>query len=266
MLRWVGAADDQSPAARSWSDSGAVTLALVSEDPDRARFGQGLRRALRQPWRLNEATRLSLDAFAQRYAAGHGLSYAPAGTTPPATWFLETVEPTKSHSFLRGRLAGGADGGLFYAERAVPVKRGQVMDGWTVALYEIPAATRLAYGIACRFRPGADWRGRIPLAMDVPRGLLDRPLGHPALDERFQVTVGEDDGPAVTRLLDSQFLAWLEDLPWQRTGDGVTRFELRGASLCVYAKPKARTASELNVFCERAAHIAGQVGEASAGS
>jgi hypothetical protein len=40
---------------------------------DRARVGQGLGRALRRPWKLTQAARLSIDAFAERYAQRRGL-------------------------------------------------------------------------------------------------------------------------------------------------------------------------------------------------
>jgi hypothetical protein len=230
----------------------------VSDDPDRARFLQGLGRALRRPWRLNEATRLSLDSLAQRYAAERGLGHLPAGETPPATWFLETVVPAKSHSFLRGALGGGVDGVLFYAERAIPVKRGQVMEGWTVALYQVPEAATLAYGIACLFRPGIARSGRRPLAVEAPRGLTEVALDA-TLDERFLVAVADDDREALARLFTAEFIAWLGGLPWQPTGAEVTRFELRNGMLCVYTKPKARTAQALDAFGGRAAHIAARV-------
>jgi hypothetical protein len=235
----------------------------VSDDPDRARLVQGLGRALRRPWRLNEATRLAIDSLAQRYAAARGLSHQPAGETPPATWFLETLVPAKSHSFLRGTLGGGAAGVLFHGERAVQVKRGEVMEGWTVALYELPEAARLAYGIACLFRPGVVLGGRLQLPVVVPRGLTEVPLGDSTLDERFLVAVTDGDGPVVDRLFTSDFVAWIDGLPWQRTGDGVTRFELRNGVLCVYSKPKVRTAAALDTFCERAAQIAARIGEAA---
>jgi hypothetical protein len=230
----------------------------VSEDPDRARFLQGLGRALRRPWRLNEATRLSLDSLAQRYAAERGLGHQPAGETPPATWFLETVVPAKSHSFLHGALGGGVEGVLFYAERALPVKRGQLMEGWTVALYQVPQAATLGYGIACLFRPGAGSGGRRPLAVEAPRGLTEVALDA-MLDERFLVAVTNDDREPLARLFTAEFIAWLDGLPWQVTGAGVTRFELRGGRLCVYTKPKARTAAALDAFGERAAVIAARV-------
>jgi hypothetical protein len=224
---------------------------------------QGLGRALRRPWRLNQATRLAIDSFAQRYAAARGLSHQPAGETPPATWFLETLVPAQSHSFLHGTLGGGTEGALFYGERAVPVKRGEVMEGWTVARYELPDVGRLAYGIACLFRPGAILRGRVQLPMVMPRGLTEVPLGHATLDERFLVAVTAGDAPGVDRLFNPEFTAWMDGLPWQRTGEGVTRFELRDGVLCVYARPKVRTAAGLDAFCERAAHIAARIGDAA---
>jgi hypothetical protein len=234
----------------------------VSDDPDRAHFLQGFGRALRRPWRLNEATRLALDALAQRYAAERGLGHQPAGETPPATWFLETVVPAKSHSFLRGALGGGVEGVLFYAERAIPVKRGQLMEGWTVALYQVPQAAMLAYGIACLFRPGVAWRGRRPLALEAPPRLTEVPLDA-RLDERFLVAVADDDREALARLFTAEFIEWLDGLPWQPTGAEVTRFELRNGLLCVYTKPKARTAAALDAFAGRAAQIAARVIEAA---
>jgi hypothetical protein len=236
----------------------------VNDSPDRARFLEGLGRAVRTPWRLNEATRLSLDSLARRYAAERGLVHQPVGETPPRTWFLETVAPAKSHSFLRGSLGGGAEGVLFYAERAVPVKRGQVMEGWTVALYDVPAAATLAYGIACLFRPGVDRGGRRPLEVAAPRGLIEVSAGDATLHDRYLVAVREDDQGAVARLFTPAFIAWLTALPWQGTGVEVTRFELRNGVLCVYARPKARTAPALDAFSGRAAHIAAQIIDAAA--
>lgn len=249
-------------SGRSTSRAHAVTILGVSDDLDRARFLQGLGRGLRRPWRLNEATRLSLDSLARRYAAKRGLGHQAAGKTPPATWFLETVLPAKSHSFLRGALGGGVEGVLFYAEREIPVKRGAVMEGWTVALYELPQAAGLAYGIACLFRPGAGTGGRRPLAVEAPRGLNEVALGA-TLDERFLVAVADDDRDPLARLFTAEFIAWLDGLPWRATGAEVPRFELRNGRLCVYAKPKARTATALDAFAGRAALIAAQVIEAA---
>ena len=69
--------------------------------------------------------------------------------------------------------------------------------------------------------------------------------------------------PALDRLFTPDFNVWLDELPWRRTGEGVTRFELRNGVLCVYAKPKLRTAAALDAFCQRAARIAARIGEAA---
>ena len=42
---------------------------------DHARLSDGLAGALRRPWKLTDATRMSVDAFAERYAQSRGLSY-----------------------------------------------------------------------------------------------------------------------------------------------------------------------------------------------
>jgi hypothetical protein len=205
---------------------------------------------------------MALDAFAPRYAASRELAYAPAGENPPATWFLESVALDRSHSFLRGPLAGGPQGTLFYVDRPVPTRRRQ-MTGWTVALYVLPDAARLAYGIACAFRPGPVWGGRVQLPVTVPPGLTETPVHEPTLDERYLVAVSEGELAAVPRVFSDDFAGWLAGLPWQKTGAEVPRFELRNGTLCVYTKPKLRTARGLDVFCERAARVATQVIEAA---
>jgi hypothetical protein len=233
-------------------------------DADSASTLEGLGRALHNPLKLNQASRLAIDAFAQRYASSRDLTYEPTGETPPATWFLETVVPARSHSFLRGRIGGGADGRLLYAERPRAAGRGRVMDGWTVALYEIPDATRLAYGLACLWRPGAVWVGRVQLASPLPEGLIELALNDPTLDERYRVAVRtEGDRSGLEALFTPDFVAWMKHLPWEKTGGTVTRFELRNGALCVYVREKLKTAETLDGFAERAAHIAACVQGAS---
>jgi hypothetical protein len=77
--------------------------------------------------------------------------------------------------------------------------------------------------------------------------------------ERFLVAASEGDQAVVLRLFDAEFVAWLDELPWRRTGEELIRFELRNGRLCVYAKPKARTVDALDAFCGRAAHVAAHI-------
>lgn len=233
-------------------------------DKDRARLVQGLGRALRQPWKLNQAARFSIDAFAQRYAAGRGLAYDAWGETPPATWFLETLVPGRSHSYVSGSLGGGAAGVLFYAEKPVRAT-GKVMQGWTVALYELPEARQLAYGLAWVWRrPESVWGGRIKLASALPRDMIEFGVGDVVLDERHLTAISTaSDGAALGKLFTPEFVAWLKQLPWQKTGDEVIRFELRNGALCVYVRDKRKTDETLALFCERSARIAQAVCSAS---
>lgn len=230
---------------------------------DHARLVQGMGRALRRPWTLSQSARFSIDAFVQRYAAARGLDYEATGTTPSATWFLETVVPEKSHGFVSGPLAGGPDGTLLYAEKAVRTKRrgAGVMQGWTVALYQLPQSRELAYGLAWVWRrPESVWGGRVKLASALPRDTTEFDVGDATLDERHLTAIrSEADAPAIGRLFTPEFVAWLTELPWQKTGEGVIRFELRNGTLCVYVRDKLTTAATLDVFCERSARIAGQV-------
>jgi hypothetical protein len=233
-------------------------------DAENASTLEGLGRALRNPLKLNRANRLAIDAFAERYAAGRGLEHAPTGETPPAAWFLETVIPARSHSFLCGSIGGGAPGRLFFAERPRAAGRGRVMDGWTVALYEIPEARRLAYGLVCLWRPGTVWGGRVQLNSPLPQDLIEQTVGEPRFDERYRVAVrSQEDWRGVHALFSPGFVAWMNELPWENTGGTVTRFELRNGTLCVYMREKVRTAEALDAFAERAAHIAARILAAS---
>ena len=100
------------------------------------------------------------------------------------------------------------------------------------------------------------------MAVEAPRGLAEVALDE-TLDEHFLVAVTDDDREAVARVFTSEFISWINGLPWQPTGAEVTRFELRNGLLCVYTKPKARTAASLDAFGERAAHIAARVIDAA---
>jgi hypothetical protein len=98
--------------------------------------------------------------------------------------------------------------------------------------------------------------------VEAPRGLAEVAVDE-TLDERFLVAVSDDERAALDRLFSAEFIAWINGLPWQATGADVTRFELRNGRLCVYARPKARTAAALDAFAERAAHIAARIVEAA---
>jgi hypothetical protein len=233
---------------------------------DRVRPRDGLRPLLRRPWRMAESRRLALDAFVARYAHARGLSFAATGRTPPATWFLETVVPDKSHGFLSGELGEGVSGELFYAEREVPSRRTSLMQGWTVARVALEGATELAYGIACVWRrPETVWRGRVKLPSALPRDTTEVVIGDETLDgQRLTAVSSHADVPALPRLFTDAFVAWLNEMPWDRTGAGVIRFELRGGVVCVYARGKAASTAELDRFRARAAHIAARIRDASA--
>jgi len=233
---------------------------------DHARRSEGLKRALRRPWKLTDAARMSADAFAERYAHSRGLSYEITAGTPRGTWFLGAVWAKRSHSFLRGRLAGGADGLLFYPEKLVGGGRVAVREGWTAACYEIPAARELAQGIACVPRLGPIWGGRVKLVSAIPPGLAVTTTGDTGFDGTYEVGVASDhDRAGVSALFDADFTAWMRGLPFGKLGEQSTRIELCAGVLCVYTKGMLTTAEELDAFCQRAARIAAEVQRAVAG-
>jgi hypothetical protein len=232
---------------------------------DHARLSDGFKGALRRPWKLTDAMRMSVDAFAERYAQSRGLTYEITADTPRDTWFLGVVWAKRSHSFMRGRLAGGADGLLLYPEKLVRGGRAAVREGWTAARYEIPAAHDLAQGIACVPRQGPIWGGRVKLVSALPRGLTVVAVGDAGFDGTYEVgVVGERDRAAVQALFTAEFTAWMCELPFGKLGEQSTRFELRAGALCVYTKGTLRTAQTLDAFCGRAARIAAQVQRAVA--
>ena len=75
------------------------------------------------------------------------------------------------------------------------------------------------------------------------------------------MAVSEDDAVAVRAVFTAGFVAWLRELPWRPTGDGVTRFELRNGALCVYVKGKASSEAGLDALRERTVHIAQRISE-----
>jgi tRNA pseudouridine synthase C len=237
----------------------------VSEE-DHARLSEGLGRAVLRPWKLTQATRLGIDAFAERYAGSRGLAYDVKGETPSDTWLLAGVMPSKSHSFMRGSLGGGADGLLFYVETAISAGgRGTLMEGWTAAHYELPVARELAEGIACVPKPGSGWGGRVHFASALPGEMTAITIGDGSFDALYDVgIVAERDEPGARTLLTGDFTAWMTGLPLGKLGDDATRFQLHTGALCVFTKGKLKTTQTLDGFCEHAARVAADVQRAAA--
>jgi hypothetical protein len=223
-----------------------------------AQLAEGLSRALRQPRHLGDAHRMSVAAFAERYAASRRLSYEASGQTSGSPWFLASLDPKRSHSFLTGRLAGGAAGQLWYAEQVVHTPRGGIHEPWTVARYDTTGASP-AGGLACVvLRTGQLLGGQLHFVSLLPGGLTVAATGHPDVDRRFQVGVTGDSG-LPGRVFTADFTAWLGQLPYGKLGKDATCFQLQQGSVCVYTRGALDTSEGLDVFCERAAKIAAQL-------
>jgi hypothetical protein len=119
----------------------------ISSGQDQASLRDGLSRALRRPWQLTDLARMSVDAFAERYARDRHLTHELTGTTPDGPWFLGSIYPKRSHSFMRGPLAGGPQGLLWYAEKVLSAGRGRL--GADSTRFEVRA------GILCVYTRGA---------------------------------------------------------------------------------------------------------------
>ncbi len=259
--------DEESPAEAGPAEAGPAEAGpqpLGASDggrgQDQARLGEGLSQALRHPWKLTDAMRMSVDAFAERYALSRQLTYELTGETPGDLWFLTTIYPKRSHSFMRGRLGGGAQGLLWYAEKVLRSGRGTSRESWTVARYDIPSATRLAAGIACVPRQNPLRGGRLKLVSVLPRGLISVTVGDAQFDQTYEIGIVSDrDRPGVQALFTADFTAWMCELPVGKLGADATRFEMHADALCVYTKGAQRTTQTLDAFCQRAARIAAQI-------
>jgi hypothetical protein len=227
---------------------------------DQASLRDGLSRALRHPWQLTDMVRMSVDAFAERYARDRQLTYQLTGTTPGGPWFLASIYPKRSHSFMRGPLAGGPQGLLWYAEKVLSAGRGRARQSWTVACYDLAEVGGSAAGIACVPRQNPLWGGRLKLVSILPRDLTSVAAGDARFDRGYEVgIVGNSDRASMAALFTADFTAWMCELPFGKLGADSTRFEIRAGILCVYTRGAQRTTQALDAFCQRAARIAVQV-------
>lgn len=226
---------------------------------DRARLTEGLARAARRPWRLDQSRRWSIDAFARRYAQARGLHYEEWRDTPGGALWLAGLEATRSHSFISGALGGGPEGLMFFAERVVDARK-NLYQGWTVARYALPAARRLTDGLSCVPRLTPAWRGRVHLGSVLPDELTPVRVGDARFDERHEVGLAyTGDEEIFPDLFSSGFSEWLDALPFGRHGEAMLRFELRRDVLCVWLREKQHTEAALDAFCANAARVAAHV-------
>jgi hypothetical protein len=227
---------------------------------DQASLRDGVGRALRRPWQLTDIARMSVDAFAERYARSRQLTYELNGTTPGGSWFLSSIYPKRSHSFMRGPLAGGPQGLLWYAEKVLRAGRGRARQSWTVVCYDLAAPGGSAAGIACVPRQNPLWGGRLKLVSILPRELTPVAVGDAKFDQSYEVgIVGDTEQASISGLFTADFTAWMCELPFGKFGADSTRFEVRAGTLCVYTRGAQRTTQTLDAFCQRAARIAAQV-------
>ena len=162
---------------------------------------------------------------------------------------------------MRGALAGGPTGLLFYGEHAAHTSRGYIMEGRTVALYEASGAGELGQGLACVPRYPPLLGGRVKLGSAVPGDLTAATaIGDASFQERYAVgAAGTLDPEPVRRLFSPDFVAWLNEIALDTKADDLTRFEILGEALCVYIASSLKTAQLVDTFCASAAHIASQV-------
>jgi hypothetical protein len=213
---------------------------------DQPRFLEGLPQVLRHAFRRRGALRQGTSGFAERYAEARGLELRAEGEAPRGTWTLDQVLPQRSHSFLRGALAYGVNGTIFFSEIAMMTPRGRLWEGYTLATTQVGTDDRLATGIVCTERYGA---GRTPAAL--PTGFVEVSIGDDQTDARHVVAVADSTAAAAASALFADGFAawWARDWP-EKEGP---RFELRGQTLCVYRRRTLTTADELDALRARTA-------------
>ncbi len=212
----------------------------------------------------------AVDDFARPYAASRGLTYpdqrAPAWRDP-GPWFLATLNITRSYGLMVGGVGDGPAADVWYAESARQ-RRSRSRKPWIVARYAIPQADRAGgIAVAVRRRRGL-FRGGPPRGLTgVPRGLAEVPADDEQFARQYVVAAAGGDPaggePWASRVLTSDFTAWLLSQPYGDQGAEATCFQLQGGLLCVYAAGWPQTADALDAFRERAARIASAVESAT---
>jgi hypothetical protein len=185
------------------------------------------------------------------YADSRGMELDPTGETPRGTWALSKLVESRSHSFIRGPLADGLNGTLFYGERALHSSRGNLWEEATVAVCSLGSADRLSRGLACLWRSS----GRLVHMHDpLPDGLSEVRSGHTSVDERHIIGIADPAAADQVRALYGDgFATWIASLPWDEHS---LRFELVGQLLCAYVPRALSSAAELDALRANTAMIA----------
>jgi hypothetical protein len=201
--------------------------------------------------------------FFRAYSEGRDLRWASGrGGLPPVTPLLRRGDDRYTQQSLQGVLPGGMDGtlALYTYEEETRDSDGNKQTSYfhfTVAMTNLPESAPLVRELFCQRRFGFKF---LDSAEDVFRKRQRVEQESAAVDERYEIFIGQDDDMNVARqILSPTFLVWLADHSPEKFA-----FELVAGALVCNVKGHQKSAAELDVLCTAASAVARRVHEEAA--
>ena len=214
--------------------------------------------ALLVVWLL--ASSQATEDFFNAYAQGRGLSRVSGKSPlPPVTPLLKKGDHRYAEERFNGMLPGGIDGSLclYTYEEQTNDSDGDEQTTYvhyTVVNTELPETARFLRELYCQRRVGFRFMDGMEDAFRRHQRVEQESA---AVDERYEIFIGEDDDMNRARqVLSPTFLVWLDS-----HSPEAYAFELCAGSLVCNVRGHKRSADELDALCRASAAVARRLRE-----
>jgi hypothetical protein len=249
----LGKASTQAALAAAAIAGGLIGALAVSPSVGAAGFAAGVLIGLAVVLAIADSR--SEDAFFRVYGEQRGMAVHGKGRLPAATPLLRKGDDRYAERALEGPLGDGIDGTLAlytYEEESTDGdgNRQTSYSHYTVGIAEVPECAGLVPELYCQRKVGLR---ALEGLEDLFRGSKERvKLESEALDERYEIFVGETQDPNLLRQLFSPtFIVWLTESAPEKFA-----FELVGGTLCCYLRGHKKAAAELDTVRAASAAVA----------